>query len=54
MHEEWTKWMEAPSHYLTPTGQMETKRVTSLQMGEEFMGICETWDNCEVFQEMWA
>jgi len=29
-----------------------TKLITSLRMGEEFMEVCETRTNCEVFQEM--
>jgi hypothetical protein len=53
MHEEWTKWMEAPNHDLTPTRQTRIKYTTSLRMGEEFTGVCETQNNCEVFQEVW-
>jgi hypothetical protein len=39
MREEWTKWMSAPNHDLTPTGLM--KRPTNTQV----CGWVETWQS---------
>ena len=30
MHEEWTKWIEAPTHHVTPTGRVKRSSISNV------------------------
>ena len=30
MHEEWTKWTEAPTHHITPTGRVKRPLISNV------------------------
>ena len=37
MNEEWAKWIEAPTHHVTPAGRVTAFNFQYLRVGEKFL-----------------